>query len=104
MLETIEELGTVYNIPLVMSITGKLDKADLSRTLQALVDRHESFRTSFGLIDGEPMQIVHDSVEIQLENITGEGREVQDIAAGFVRPFDLSIAPLFRAGIAEFDE
>lgn len=66
-----------------------------------MVDRHESLRTSFELIDGEPRQIVHAAVELQVENITCGSSEIKDIAAGFVRPFDLSRAPLFRAGVAK---
>jgi non-ribosomal peptide synthetase component F len=42
-------------------ITGPLDIEILSDCLRHLVDRHEILRTTFGLVEGRPAQIIHRS-------------------------------------------
>ncbi|XLS27831.1 amino acid adenylation domain-containing protein [Flavobacteriaceae bacterium M23B6Z8] len=47
---------TVYNIPHAIRIQADVDKYLMERSLQLLVNRHESLRTVFPIIDGEPKQ------------------------------------------------
>jgi len=42
-------------------ITGPLDIEILKECLRYLVDRHEILRTTFGLVEGRPAQIIHQS-------------------------------------------
>ena len=49
---------TAYNMPRATRIQGRLDVAALRRALDALVERHESLRTTFAAVDGEPVQVV----------------------------------------------
>jgi amino acid adenylation domain-containing protein len=42
-------------------ITGPLDLEILKECLRYLVDRHEILRTTFGLVEGRPAQIIHES-------------------------------------------
>jgi amino acid adenylation domain-containing protein len=42
-------------------ITGPLDVEILKECLRYLVDRHEILRTTFGLVEGRPAQIIHQS-------------------------------------------
>jgi acyl carrier protein len=58
-LNQFEGTGTSYNMPAVMEVDGDIDKERLEETIKALVDRHETLRTSFELINGEPVQKVH---------------------------------------------
>ncbi len=44
------------------------------------------------------------SVELKLEKISLDGRTPEAAAAAFVRPFDLTAAPLIRVGLAKLDE
>jgi len=48
--------GAAYHLPLALRLTGSLDKAALQATLDRLVARHETLRTRFELVDGEPVQ------------------------------------------------
>ena len=43
-------------MPVALRLAGSLDRQRLERALQALVARHESLRTGFAVVDGEPMQ------------------------------------------------
>ena len=84
--------STTYNVPFAF----KVDEVDINRLQGAfdrLVARHESLRTYFENRDGQIMQVSDDSAKCRVE-ILNSG----DISA-FIRPFDLSKAPLMRAGI-----
>src|SRR5882724_1414740 len=39
--------GVAYNLPFAWRLTGPLNKPALAKTVRAIVDRHESLRTTF---------------------------------------------------------
>jgi len=88
---------TSYNIPSSVIITGKLEKSLCSAALHQLTNRHESLRTSFHVLEEEPVQKIHESVDIQIENL--HYNSTPNHLKKFVRPFDLSHAPLLRVGL-----
>lgn len=92
-LEQLGNTGTTYNMFTAISITGSLDRQRLENACRGLILRHESFRTSFITIDGQPVQRIHRQVEFVIESIDGDWRR-------FIRPFDLSSAPLLRVGLS----
>ncbi|MBZ4401240.1 non-ribosomal peptide synthetase, partial [Myxococcus sp. AS-1-15] len=97
--------GTSYNAPFAVRLTGRLDVGALEGALRDVVRRHESLRTTFGEVDGKPVQRIHDEVELWLE--------VEEVAAADVlprveeearRPFDLERGPLLRAKVLRVGE
>lgn len=99
---------TSYNIPSVLSLTGELDVGRFEDTFTALIKRHESFRTAFEEINGEPVQKIRRTVAFTIEYVTvpGEGgpETEEDIIKRFIRPFDLSRPPLLRIGLIKTGE
>jgi amino acid adenylation domain-containing protein len=107
--------STSYNVPMVELFEVELHKERLEATFNKLIRRHESFMTSFENIEEEPFQRIHvpGEVEFRIEyhDLTWGGgrsssplpetidRETREIINGFVRPFDLSCAPLLRVGL-----
>jgi amino acid adenylation domain-containing protein/thioester reductase-like protein len=87
--------STVYNIPQRVRLEADIDRERLAQTFRQLIRRHESFRTSFETIDEEPVQRIHQAVDFAVEYL--KHRDLQ----AFVRPFDLSKAPLLRVGLIE---
>ena len=83
--------GTAYNVPCVFRASS-VEPEKLQKAVQALVDRHEILRTHFEEKDGHIMQVVDHAVSIQVEQL-----QTEDIST-FIRPFDLSKAPLLRVG------
>jgi amino acid adenylation domain-containing protein len=90
-LDRFETVGTSYNMPGALKIVGKPDHRRLEEVFRQLIARHDSLRTSFHDLGGEPVQRVHERVDFNME--------YADNIESFVRPFDLSRAPLFRVGL-----
>ncbi|MEV1119913.1 non-ribosomal peptide synthase/polyketide synthase [Actinosynnema sp. NPDC049800] len=84
--------GTEYTSATALRLTGPLDRERLAGAVRALVRRHESLRTTFDQVDGRPVQVVHDDVEVDLV-------AVDDLAEVLDEPFDLRRGPLFRAAL-----
>ena len=68
-LDQLEPENPVYNIPYTLEITGSLDAAALETSLARIAERQESLRTSFRTGAGEPVQVIHDSVQIPFRKI-----------------------------------
>jgi len=108
-LNRFDTIGTSYNIPSVVQINGNPEIRRLQDTVKALIQYHETLRTSFRLIDDQPVQRVEDEVEFKIEAITmgndyaGDREEyIKKVVRDFIRPFDLEKAPLLRVGIVSF--
>ncbi|MDV9177793.1 amino acid adenylation domain-containing protein, partial [Streptomyces sp. W16] len=93
-----------YNMPLVLRLSGSLDRRALVAALGDVVGRHESLRTVFPVVDGEPVQRILPAGGITLPFLwtdTDEERVTELVvrAAGYV--FDLaSEIPLRAHGFA----
>ena len=92
-----------YNMAGAARVRGDLDVPALRRSLQALVDRHASLRTTFAAgLDGEPEQWVHAAgmVEVGFGVVDATTWDDAKLAARLAgearRPFDLAAAPPFR--------
>ena len=104
-LQQLEDGGTGYNMPAVLELEGKLNPERMDRAFQELIKRHESLRTSFEQdAGGDPVQRIHDEVPFTLQTTVLGARTEQEAAAAFIKPFDLSQAPLFRAQIVKVSD
>ena len=90
---------TSNNITDVKWITGALNKNRLRKIVQQLMERHESLRLSHQRAGEQIVFKVHDQVEVPLEWISGTEEQLPERIRQFVRPFDLTQAPLFRVGV-----
>ncbi|MBW4564791.1 MAG: amino acid adenylation domain-containing protein [Mojavia pulchra JT2-VF2] len=100
-----------YNLPRTVRLQGKLNIDALSASLNEIIKRHEILRTSFAISDGQPIQVISPSVNLQLpvvdlQNIPQEQRELElyrlakeEAQTGF----DLTQAPLLRAKLLQLD-
>ncbi len=95
-----------------LRLRGRLDNAALQRALDAVVDRHETLRTGFAVLDDEPVQAVSPQLRVPIEQVDADvvvtpgadtdavHEALADTVRGYVcQPFDLSTPPLFRAGL-----
>ena len=95
--------SVVYNTPGGVILDGVINPQKLEFCLNALINRHESLRTFFELNNENVMQKILDNVTYKLDVITNVNfDELNSLFEDFVKPFDLSKAPLFRAKYIEF--
>jgi amino acid adenylation domain-containing protein len=100
-MEQLEPGTPIYNIPLAMTFSGRLDAAALAAALAAIVRRHEALRTTFRVADGGPLQVVHPPGPAALPIIDLGGSpdpaEISRLALAAARcTFDLEAGPLLR--------
>jgi iturin family lipopeptide synthetase A len=97
-IEQLEEGSLVHHIPGYIKIEGVLDEERMSEAIQRLVDRHATLRTSFKIHEDQLVQIIADSIEVQLPIVSLDDSQwvVNEVMSRFVRTFDLGQAPLFR--------
>ncbi|WP_143318637.1 condensation domain-containing protein, partial [Clostridium sp. HBUAS56017] len=93
-----------YNMPSVTIIEGKLDVEKFENVFKELIKRHESLRTSFEIVNGIPMQKIHEEIDFHIEFIEKDERELTEVIKQFLKPFDLSKAPLLRVTLVKLDE
>jgi fengycin family lipopeptide synthetase D len=95
---------TVYNMPRWIRLDNTIGAARVEQVLRKLIARHESLRTSFVFVDGEPVQCVHGHVHFSLPVVRLADNSWEEAAKDFVMPFDLSAAPAFRACYGKREE
>ncbi|NOQ24123.1 MAG: acyltransferase domain-containing protein [Bacteroidales bacterium] len=100
-LHEFDPTGLGYNIPQVLKVEGKLNKERMQKTFNRLIDKHESLRTEFMLVDNEPMLKVSENINLNIEYYRNVDIDKQ--IEKFIRPFDIEKSPLFRAGIIEIN-
>ncbi|HEX7243673.1 MAG TPA: condensation domain-containing protein, partial [Longimicrobiaceae bacterium] len=111
-IQQLEPEGFAYNMPHVLRLHGRLDPRAMAGALDDLAARHETLRTVFATVDGEPVQVVqpaaprhlpvHDLRVLPEEDRPAELR--RRVRAEAALPFDLARGPLMRAGLLRVDE
>ncbi len=100
LLERIDDIGTAYNIGTSAVLEGTVNPERLQTIFETLIQRHESLRTSFHMHQGAPVQRVHDRKDISFAIQVLKSQTSPDTQkAAFIRPFDLSQAPLMRVAV-----
>ncbi|HVR99979.1 MAG TPA: amino acid adenylation domain-containing protein, partial [Thermoanaerobaculia bacterium] len=111
-LDRLEPESPAYNIPVALRVEGALSVPALESVLSEVVLRHEALRTSFGEIEGEPMQVIAPARDLSLPIVdlsdlpeSWRGPESMRLVSEEARrPFDLSRGPLLRAALVRLGE
>ena len=60
-----------YNVPVALRLHGDLNVVALENSINAIVARHETLRTKFAAVDGEPFQVVSsDPLRLEFVDVT----------------------------------
>jgi amino acid adenylation domain-containing protein len=101
-----------FNVPSIVRLSGQLDAAALEHSFTELTRRHESLRTTFDMVDGELMQIIHQPaatgmqvIDLQALSQSEQEAQIRELAeAELTRPFDLVHGPLMRTTLVKQSE
>jgi len=126
-LQRMETRSTGYNVFQAAILDGRLDREKLEHALRQLIQRHESFRTYFEIINRQAVQRIHEQIPFEIELFEAVSEdirqekgnspedpptpdnarshiEIENMIKNFVRPFDLGQPPLLRVGLIKHDE
>lgn len=93
-----------YNLNLAVIIEGGVDKERLEYTLRKLMERHESLRTAFKVINDKPIQIIYNNVDLSIRYYESDKVQAKKVIDSFITPFDIQSAPLWRVGVIKIGE
>ena len=99
--------SAIYNLPIAVRLSTALDISILEKSLNEVVRRHETLRTTFATVDGQPKPVIAPNLRLiisvvdlsnvpQHERETTAGRLTNEEA---LRPFDLATGPLIRVSL-----
>ncbi|MDC9590802.1 amino acid adenylation domain-containing protein [Xenorhabdus sp. XENO-10] len=102
-----------YHLPVILRLTGRLDRDALKTSLDRLITRHESLRTRFILVEGQPCQYIdpadigfalscHDLRQLDQALHIHRVTELADIEAQ--TPFDFAQGPLIRGQLLQLTD
>ncbi|MCB0210922.1 MAG: amino acid adenylation domain-containing protein [Anaerolineae bacterium] len=108
-LEQLQPDKATYNMPSAWYLYGPLNVAALERAFNALLQRHETLRTRFHIIDDQPVQIIAPDLTLTIKTIDLRhlaDQEQETHARHLVeeegyKPFDLTQAPLLRVTLIQ---
>src|SRR6185503_17210233 len=101
-----------YNLPVGFRMNGQLDVTALENAFNEIIKRHEALRTTFTVSNGDPLQLIHPELKINIKvtdlgHLTGEEREktLQALVSEeSVGSFDLTRLPLIRVSLYQLGD
>ncbi|HKI02159.1 MAG TPA: non-ribosomal peptide synthase/polyketide synthase, partial [Thermoanaerobaculia bacterium] len=94
-----------YNLSGAMRIAGNLDVEAFRAAVTEVVRRHETLRTGFVSVDGQPVQRIEPAAAFEVPLVEVLPEQVREMAAELARrPFDLSRPPLLRVSLLRLGE
>lgn len=111
-LNRLEGSSAEYILSEAMRLEGELDRHALGQAVQALVDRHESLRTRFDEVDGEPFQVIEPALSFplafeDLSDLDDQARERsldEALRRESEEPFNLGTGPVLRTRLFKLGE
>jgi amino acid adenylation domain-containing protein len=111
-LDQLEAGHSAYNMASAILLSGPLDLLALQRTFSEIVRRHQILRTTFSLLDDQPVQVVAPPREVALPLLDishwpqeERMREAERVASEEAhRSFDLAEGPLLRVSVVRLGE
>jgi amino acid adenylation domain-containing protein len=101
-IDQVEELKLAYNMTDAYTFEGAVNEDIFRQSLQYIINRHESLRTTFVVVDGKPMQKIADTGIVDL--YTADLRQESDpdekarqlVDGEAMKSFDLAEGPLLK--------
>ena len=101
----------IYNASFRWQLEGMLDPRLIELSFEEIVRRHEVLRAHFGLVDGEPRQLIAPDMKVRIARTDLSGMPAAERDTEFDRMsaieaqtcFDLKTGPLLRIGLIRME-
>jgi amino acid adenylation domain-containing protein len=111
LLNQLEGENATYNLPAAVRLTGIINHIALKQSLQEIVQRHETLRTTFKMVNGNPVSVINSITHyplpiIHLQELPSKKQTIEIqrlINEESQHPFDLEKGPLFRATLFQLE-
>jgi amino acid adenylation domain-containing protein len=112
-LDQLDPASPLYTIASVLRLEGRLHVAALEQSLQAVIQRHESLRTTFALDHDQPVQRIAAQLQLLVpvidcssvsDQAAQEAAAQEAVQEEIQYPFDLAHGPLIRARLFRMGE
>ena len=111
-LDQLEPGSITYNMPIGIRLKGLLNVTALQQSLGEIVRRHETFRTTFAVVEGQPVQVIAPVQNftlpvVSLRELPEHERQTQALRIGTEdaqQPFKLAQGPLLRSKLLQLTE
>jgi len=100
----LENDSIAYNAPAALLLHGEVNMSQLENAFKQLIKRHEILRTTFHILNGEPVQRVLNYIDLEIVYMEALEEEIDHTIDDFLKPFDLSEGPLFRVSLVKLPE
>ncbi|WP_414579518.1 amino acid adenylation domain-containing protein [Anabaena sp. CCY 9402-a] len=108
LLEQKSGLKPIYNLPMAFRLQGTLQIAFLEQAINTIIQRHQSLRTTFPIVEGLPIQRIASEliVSIPIQQVENDEKvEMQQLVDAEARQqFDLTQEPPIRARLLRLTE
>jgi len=112
LLEQLNPDSGIYNMLAAVRFVGELNIQALEKSINEIIRRHEVLRTNFVLVDGQPLQIIVDDVQLKIPVINlqklpkiAQKEAIKCYSEEEVKlRFDLQQAPLLRCKLLQLDQ
>ena len=110
-LDQLEPGNSTYNMGFAYRLSGPLDVTALEKSFNKIVQRHEVLRTTFSVINGQPIQVIAPNLTLplpvidlcHLAEVERKGQIQRFISEERRRVFELSHGPLLRTTLLQLD-
>lgn len=100
LLHQLDPHSTAYNLSQAVRLKGALNPLLLEQSLNLVAQRHEALRTTFSVVDEQPVQVISPALPMPLTVIDlGHMSQVEqqsEVQRWARQPFDLTQGPLLR--------
>jgi amino acid adenylation domain-containing protein len=112
LLEQLNPGSDIYNMPALVRLVGELNVEALEQSINEIIRRHEVLRTTFCLVDGQPLQIITPDVQLKISVVdlrelpkVQQEAEIEHLSIKeFQLAFDFNQAPLLRCTLLQLGE
>jgi amino acid adenylation domain-containing protein len=101
-----------YNEPITIRLPGSVNIAALQGSINEIIKRHEILRTTFAVVDGQPVMVIQDAFNfilpvVNIGELPEAERESEALRLATLeaqQPFDLTQGPLLRGTLMRLGE